>query len=73
MHYENIYCGTIGIEYMHITTADRSRLDTTTYGIKSWRFILYAETKRHILEDLIAADGLEKYLGSKYVDKNVFL
>lgn len=66
------YCGSIGIEYMHIsdnTETDwlQERMETAR-GRPSYD----AEKKRHILGDLIAADGLERYLGTRYVGQKRF-
>ena len=66
------YCDTIGIEYMHITNTDevmwlQERME------KGW--LNYAPTndeKLRILDKLIVADGLEKYLGFKYVGQKRF-
>lgn len=66
------YCGSIGIEYMHILQLEevdwlQRRME------KDWRhFTLSKEQKQHILERLIVADGLEKYLGFKYVGQKRF-
>ena len=58
------YCGTIGVEYMYIT-------DQT---IKKW-WQEKLETIRstpHILDRLTAAEGLERYLHTKYVGQKRF-
>ncbi|MFA7096189.1 MAG: 2-oxoglutarate dehydrogenase E1 component [Gammaproteobacteria bacterium] len=67
-----VYCGKIGAQYMHITeTAQKrwlqQRLEGTRLGIQ-----LSAEQRRQILQRLIAAEGLEKYLHSKYVGQKRF-
>ena len=62
-----IYCGTIGFEYMHINRTEetewiRKRIEET------WaHFCPTKEEKQRILDRLVVADGLEKYLGFKYV------
>ena len=63
---KSTYCGTIGAEYMHIVdSAQRSwfqqRLETVRGQPQH-----STESKRHLLERLTAAEGLEKYLGTKY-------
>lgn len=65
-----VYCGSIGSEYMYIENFDevawiQKRLEYN-------RPILSPETKREILAQLIAADGLEKYLATKYVGQKRF-
>lgn len=67
-----VYCGSIGFEYMHI-----NRIEEVEWLQKrieqDWKnFQLSREEKLHILDRLIAADGLEKYLGSKYVGQKRF-
>lgn len=60
------YCGSIGAEFMYITEPEelswiKSRFETypTSYNPT-------VDLQRKILKELTAADGLEKYLGSKY-------
>ncbi|MCF6765983.1 2-oxoglutarate dehydrogenase E1 component [Thiotrichales bacterium 19S3-7] len=67
---EAIYCGSIGSEYMHITeTAEkmwlRERLEETKRPISN-------ERKLWLLKRLSAAEGLEKYLGMRYVGQKRF-
>ena len=63
---ETTYCGTVGAEYMHIVnTAEQrwfqQRLESVRTNPKYG-----SEVKLHLLERLTAAEGLEKYLGSRY-------
>lgn len=66
------YCGSIGIEYMHIS--DNAETEWLQQKMESARGRPHfdAEKKRHILNDLIAADGLERYLGTRYVGQKRF-
>lgn len=65
-----IYSSTIGFEYKHLSD----------FQIRQWlqahiecdRPLLDAQAKRYILQRLIQADGLEKYLGLKYVAQKRF-
>ncbi|WP_417434621.1 2-oxoglutarate dehydrogenase E1 component [Idiomarina abyssalis] len=63
---ENIYCGSIGAEYMHIVSTEEKRwIQQRLEGVLGQpKFKKEQQTK--ILKELIAADGLEKYLGSKF-------
>ncbi|MGC1182921.1 2-oxoglutarate dehydrogenase E1 component [Legionella sp.] len=66
------YCGSIGIEYMHISDIQeiawlQNKMETT-HG----QTIFNPEKKIEILKDLIAADGLERYLGTRYVGQKRF-
>ncbi len=61
-----MYCGQAAIEYMHILdTIERTWLQQN-YEEAMLATSVNRTTKAHILELLIAADGLEKYLGAKY-------
>lgn len=63
---ERVYCGNIGAEYMHVTTATEKRW-IENYLEKGLGFIKFDDEKRKsILERLTAAEGLEKYLARKY-------
>jgi 2-oxoglutarate dehydrogenase E1 component len=65
------YCGTIGLEYMHISAPVR----------KSWLaermeqgsgYELDRETQIGILEQLVAAEGFERFLHAKYIGTKRF-
>lgn len=67
-----VYCNTIGFEYMHINRSDevewiRERIEQGWANFKPTN----AE-KQRLLEKLVAADGIEKYLGFKYVGQKRF-
>ena len=60
------YCGSIGAEYMHINDTDEKRwLQHRLESVQS-QAVLSINEKEEILNGLIAADGLEKYLGAKF-------
>ena len=60
------YCSTVGAEYMHIVnTAEKRWLQQRLEGVRSHPQY-GGDIKQHILERLTAAEGLEKYLGSRY-------
>jgi len=63
---ESIYCGSIGAEYMHIVSTEEKRwIQQRLEGVLGKpKFAKEQQTK--ILKELIAADGMEKYLGSKF-------
>tara|TARA_R110001592_G_scaffold59905_3_gene182046 strand:+ start:64538 stop:67387 length:2850 start_codon:yes stop_codon:yes gene_type:complete len=60
------YCSSLGAEYMHIVdTSIRSWFQERIESVKgkpNYEF----ETRYHLLERMTAAEGLEKYLGSRY-------
>ncbi|MGJ8691235.1 MAG: 2-oxoglutarate dehydrogenase E1 component [Thalassotalea sp.] len=60
------YCGSIGAEYMHMTSTEEKRwLQQRLESVQS-KANLSIDAKEQILKGLIAADGLEKYLGAKF-------
>lgn len=67
-----IYCGTIGTEFRYIYSARERHWIQQRLEPKSARVALDPTIKRKILEELTAAEGLEKYLGAKYVGQKRF-
>src|SRR5664280_2272931 len=66
------YCGTIGAEYMHCTEPTEKRWwQERLESIRS-KPNFSAEEKLHILDRLTAAEGLERYLHTKYVGQKRF-
>ncbi|WP_343595281.1 2-oxoglutarate dehydrogenase E1 component [Acinetobacter sp.] len=69
---ESVYCETIGAEYMHIVdTVERRWIQQRLESVRG-QFNFGADQKKHFLERLTAAEGLEKYLGNKYVGAKRF-
>jgi 2-oxoglutarate dehydrogenase E1 component len=66
------YCGTIGAEYMFI--ADQKIKKWWQEKLESVRSkpAFNVEKKRHILDRVTAAEGLERYLQAKYVGQKRF-
>ncbi|WP_188695048.1 2-oxoglutarate dehydrogenase E1 component [Bowmanella pacifica] len=60
------YCGSIGAEYMHITNTEQKRWIQQRLESVQAKPEFDRETKVNILKGLVAADGMEKYLGSKF-------
>ena len=66
------YCGTIGAEYMYITDQTQKRWwQEKLESIRS-KASLNTEQKTHLLERLTAAEGLERFLHTKYVGQKRF-
>ncbi|MEY2620493.1 MAG: hypothetical protein RIT26_313 [Pseudomonadota bacterium] len=66
------YCGTLGTEYMYTTDMAQKRWwQQKLEGIRS-KPNFTAEKKKHILDRLTAAEGLERYLHTKYVGQKRF-
>ncbi|NVK56044.1 MAG: 2-oxoglutarate dehydrogenase E1 component [Alteromonadaceae bacterium] len=60
------YCSSLGAEYMHITDTDQKRWLQQRIESVEARPEMDRDTKVNILKGLVAADGMEKYLGSKF-------
>jgi 2-oxoglutarate dehydrogenase E1 component len=66
------YCGSIGAEYMHITDpAEKRWWQQRLESIRS-KPNFSVDEKKHILDRLTAAEGLERYLHTKYVGQKRF-
>jgi len=66
------YCGKIGVEYMYITDTEQKRWIQNRIEGPRAQPDFEPEYKRHILERLSAAEGLEKYLHTRYVGQKRF-
>ncbi|MBA1189478.1 2-oxoglutarate dehydrogenase E1 component [Pseudomonas entomophila] len=63
---EKTYCRTIGAEFTHIVDSEqRSWFQQRLESVRG-RPDYSAEVQSHLLERVTAAEGLEKYLGTKY-------
>ena len=60
------YCGSIGTEYMHITDTEQKRWLQNRLESVEAKPQKSRDEKIAILKGLVAADGMEKYLGSKF-------
>ncbi len=66
------YCGSVGIEYMYISDPAQKRwLQQRFESIRSVP-TFSADTKKHVLDRLTAAETLEKYLHTRYVGQKRF-
>jgi len=66
------YCRHVGAEYMHITDTNQKRwIQRKLEDVRS-RVQFAPEFRRQILERVIAAEGLEQYLHTKYVGQKRF-
>ncbi|MCI1193678.1 2-oxoglutarate dehydrogenase E1 component [Calidifontimicrobium sp. SYSU G02091] len=66
------YCGTVGAEFMHITDPAEKRWWQERLESSRSKPTFTADKKKHILERLTAAEGLERYLHTKYVGQKRF-
>ena len=60
------YCGSIGTEYMHITDTEQKRWVQHRIESVQAKPEISRDEKISILKGLVAADGMEKYLGAKF-------
>ncbi|NJA06359.1 2-oxoglutarate dehydrogenase E1 component [Methylococcaceae bacterium WWC4] len=69
---QQIYCGSIGSEFMHIVDDESKRwIKNKLEGAKP-DFSSHPEKRQWLLKQLIAAEGLEKFLHRKYVGQKRF-
>lgn len=61
-----IYCGNIACEFLHIDNYEERTWIRETFEHTMLNATIDRETQAQLLDLVIAADGLEKYLGSKY-------
>ena len=67
-----VYCGSIGVEYMHmVDTVKRDWMRDRLEGSQGYYDIVDQDRLR-ILQMLTAAEGLEKYLHTRYVGQKRF-
>jgi 2-oxoglutarate dehydrogenase E1 component len=66
------YCGTIGLEYMYISSTEQKRWIQQRFEgtLSTPKFA--SEQKRNILERLTASETLERYLHTRYVGQKRF-
>lgn len=61
-----IYCGDIGAEYMHMTDTEQKRWIQQRLESVVGQPTFSLQEKMTFLEELTAAEGLERYLGAKF-------
>jgi 2-oxoglutarate dehydrogenase E1 component len=66
------YCGSIGAEYMHISDATQRRWMQKRLEGAAGNYGFDVAGKTRLLERLTAAEGLERYLHTKYVGQKRF-
>ncbi|WP_305804918.1 2-oxoglutarate dehydrogenase E1 component [Stenotrophomonas sp. YIM B06876] len=66
------YTGSIGAEFMHIAEVEQRQWIYQRLETAGGQYNLDADTRRRTLERLTAAEGLERYLHTKYVGQKRF-
>jgi len=69
---KKMYTGSIGAEFMHIRDAVERRWVYERIESAGGNYALTADEKRGLLDKLVQADGLERYLHTKYVGQKRF-
>jgi 2-oxoglutarate dehydrogenase E1 component len=69
---QQTYCGAIGAEIMHISNTEQRSWLLEKFEKNRGRGNFSVEQKKRLLQKLVATDGLEKYLGLKYVGQKRF-
>jgi 2-oxoglutarate dehydrogenase E1 component len=67
-----MYCDTIGAEFAHVSSSDERLWLQETFQNGRLRHRFSAEERRNVLWQLTAAEGLERYLHTKYVGQKRF-
>jgi 2-oxoglutarate dehydrogenase E1 component len=71
-HLKATYCGSIGAEFMHISEAEQRRWVYERLEAVGDNYPLSKERRREVLHKLTQAEGLERYLHTKYVGQKRF-
>lgn len=71
-HLRQTYCGHVGPEYMHISSTSQKRWLQERLEMSRAKATLTPDYRIDILRRLIAAEGLERYLHTKYVGQKRF-
>src|SRR2546430_11124964 len=66
------YCGTIGLEYMYISSTEEKRWIQQKFEGTLSTPRLSSDEKHYILERLTASETLERYLHTRYVGQKRF-
>ncbi|CAG8452153.1 8019_t:CDS:2 [Ambispora leptoticha] len=70
-HLKKVYCGTIGVEYIHI--ADREQCDWIRTKFEIAEPFRYSKKEKHmILDRLIWSDSFERFVATKYPNEKRF-
>jgi 2-oxoglutarate dehydrogenase E1 component len=67
-----IYCDTIGAEFAHVSDTEERLWLQDNFQAERIQHRFSAEEKKNILRQLTAAEGLERYLHTKYVGQKRF-
>ena len=69
---EQVYCGSIGAEFAHVSNTEERLWLQDEFQLGRVRAQFTAEERRNILWQLTAAEGLERYLHTRFVGQKRF-
>jgi len=69
---EHVYCGHIGAEFAHVSNTDERLWLQDEFQLGRMQHRFSVEERRNLLGQLTAAEGLERYLHTKYVGQKRF-
>ncbi len=69
---EHIYCGPIGAEFGHVSDSDERLWLQDEFQLGRMQYHFETEERRNLLAQLTAAEGLERYLHTRYVGQKRF-
>ena len=69
---EHVYCGPIGAEFAHVSNSDERLWLQDVFQLGRMQHHFTVEERRDLLGQLTAAEGLERYLHTKYVGQKRF-
>jgi 2-oxoglutarate dehydrogenase E1 component len=69
---QHIYCGHIGAEFAHVSDSDERLWLQDEFQLGRMQDRFADEERRNLLSQLTAAEGLERYLHTKYVGQKRF-
>ncbi len=69
---EHIYCGHIGAEFAHVSDTEERLWLQDEYQLGRMQYRFSPEERRNLLGQLTAAEGLERYLHTRYVGQKRF-
>ncbi len=69
---KNIYCGTVGAEFAHVSETEERLWLQDRFQQGRLHHTFSPDEKRNILWQITAAEGLERYLHTKYVGQKRF-
>jgi 2-oxoglutarate dehydrogenase E1 component len=69
---ETVYCGHIGAEFAHVSDTDERLWLQDEFQLGIMQFHFTVEEQRNLLSQLTAAEGIERYLHTKFVGQKRF-